>query len=529
MRKSITFISDYFIEDCFGGAEIVDKEIIEGLEENGYEVTRIRCAALTPQTLIDIANRKNKIIIGNFVTINSQAMEFIATKCQYSIMEHDHKYVQSRDVTNFKDFVVPPNMLINRKFYQNADYVYCQASSHAKAVTLNLGLKNVVNLSTSIWSDKDLAILEENCTKPKNGKTMVLGSNNPIKNTELARQVCEDNGIDYDIVGPLPYPELMSKMAEYSEVLFLPAFFESFNRFIAEAKMLGCRIRTSNKNACTSEPWFKELSGLELVNFIKDSKSKFIDNFINPPKLYEYEQPLVSIITSKFKGDEHIEAFLENITSQSVFNSCELIIVDPTPGPPCEIILDQMRIHDNIIYKKIENDPGIYGCWNIAIGLSHGKYITNANLDDRRADTHIAHHVRFLEHNEDIDLAYSEVFLTEKDFESYYANSSQGMVYPTSGFSNENMQRCLPGCMPVWRAKIHDNDVMFDASLKSAGDWEMWLRAVGNGSKFGKLPGIYGMYYMNPTGLSTNPETLKEKQIEEKSVFDKYKHIFTKS
>jgi glycosyltransferase involved in cell wall biosynthesis len=274
---------------------------------------------------------------------------------------------------------------------------------------------------------------------------------------------------------------------------------------------------------------FKELGGLDLVNYIRDSKPKFIDSFINPPKLYESEQPLVSIITSKFKGDEHIEAFLENITSQSVFASCELIIVDATPGPSCSTILEYQRKYDNIIYNKLEKDPGIYGCWNKAIKLSKGKYITNANLDDRRADTHIAHHVRFLEHNEDIDLAYSEVFLTNNDFENYYINSSKGMVYPTMDFSNVNMQRCLPGCMPVWRAKIHDNDMMFDASFKSAGDWEMWLRAIDNGSTFARIPGIYGMYYMNPTGLSTNPETQKEKQMEEKSVFDKYSHIFGRS
>lgn len=519
--KQIIFISDFFVEECFGGAEIVDKEIIEGLVKKGYNVTKVKCEKVTEQILT------SKLLISNFVRLPAHIVNFITTNCDYSIIEHDHKYIQSRNIMDFKDCVVPPNMLIHKEFYHKAKYVYCQALSHAKTVTVNLGLKNVVNLSTSIWSDEDLAIMEENCTKPKNGKTMVLGSHNPIKNTELACKVCEANKINYDVVGPLPYPELIKEMANYSEVLFLPTWFESFNRFITEAKMLGCKIKTNGNNACTSEPWFKELGGIDLVNFMKDSKSKFIDNFINPPKLYEYKQPLVSIITSKFKGDEHIEAFLENITNQSVFNSCELIIVDATPGPMCNHILEYQKKYDNIIYEKVEGeDPGIYGCWNKAIELSSGKYITNANLDDRRADTHIAHHVRFLENNKDIDLAYSEVFLTNNDFENYYRNSSKGMVYPTMDFSNVNMQRCLPGCMPVWRAKIHDNNTMFNSSFKSAGDWDMWLKAVSNGSTFEKIPGIYGMYYMNPTGLSTNLETQKQKQIEENSVYNWYKHIF---
>ena len=389
-----------------------------------------------------------------------------------------------------------------------------------------VGLNNVVNLSTSIWSDEHLDIIEKSICEKTISKTMILNSPNPIKNTNVCIQYCEANSIEYDLVGPLPYKDLMETMAKYETVLFLPGVLETYNKFIVEARMLGCKVITDDKNGCTSEPWFPKLKGIELLDFIRASKQSFIENFIQEPKVYEHTLPLVSIITSKFKGENHIEAFLENMTSQSAFSSCELIIVDATPGPPCETILEQMRIHDNIIYNKLEDDPGIYGCWNKAIELSKGKYITNANLDDRRADTHIAHHVRFLENNENIDLAYSEAFLTMNDFESYYNNTSQGRVYPIKEFSIRNMEKCLPGCMPVWRKSMHDGIGFFDSKMKMASDWEMWLRAVQNGSKFAQLPGVYGMYYMNPSGLSTNPETLRKKQIEEQSVFNTYKHIF---
>jgi glycosyl transferase, family 25 len=279
VSKSIIFIADYFVEDCFGGAELVDKVIIEGLEKNAYEVTKIKCADLNGEILSKIVNDKPNVLIGNFGQLHPQAMNIFATHCRYSIIEHDHKYLQSRNVAIYKDCLVPPNEIINREFYANAYNVFCQSDSHAKLVSKNLGIKTI-NLSTSIWSDEDLDIMEKHCSKPKNGKTMVLGSNNPIKNTKVAQSVCEANGIDYDTVGPLPYPELMSKMAEYSEVLFLPTWQESFNRFIVEAKMLGCRVKTNNRNGATSEPWFKDLSGIELINFMRDSKPKFIEALI---------------------------------------------------------------------------------------------------------------------------------------------------------------------------------------------------------------------------------------------------------
>jgi len=43
---------------------------------------------------------------------------------------------------------------------------------------------------------------------------------------------------------------------------------------------------------------------------------------------------------------------------------------------------------------------------------------------------------------------------------------------------------------------------------KSSGDMEMWLRAafVG-GAQFKMIPGVYGLYYHSPSGISTNPNS----------------------
>ena len=39
-------------------------------------------------------------------------------------------------------------------------------------------------------------------------------------------------------------------------------------------------------------------------------------------------QPVVSIITSIYNGDAYISQFLSNITTQSYFSKCELILID---------------------------------------------------------------------------------------------------------------------------------------------------------------------------------------------------------
>jgi glycosyltransferase involved in cell wall biosynthesis len=217
--------------------------------------------------------------------------------------------------------------------------------------------------------------------------------------------------------------------------------------------------------------------------------------------------PKVSIITSLYKGGEFIKGFLENIVQQTVFRYCELIIIDcNSPDNEAGVIKEYMGRHPNIIYKRLDHDPGIYGAWNMAIDISSGEYITNANVDDRRFPEHIEVHARYLMDFPDVDLVYSEGYCTEVPNEPLKVTAEKKLTRPwreQQEFSKQNMSMCLPGRCPTWRRSMHTKYGMFDKSFKVAGDYEMWLRAVRNNAKFMKIPGIYSIYYLNPEGKST--------------------------
>ena len=60
--------------------------------------------------------------------------------------------------------------------------------------------------------------------------------------------------------------------------------------------------------------------------------------------------------------------------------------VDP-PGTERdeEVIMKYVeRYPNNIIYKRLEEDPGIYDTWNLGIQMASGDFVTNINCDDRR-------------------------------------------------------------------------------------------------------------------------------------------------
>lgn len=239
-----------------------------------------------------------------------------------------------------------------------------------------------------------------------------------------------------------------------------------------------------------------------------------------------YTAPKISIITSVYKGDEFIEGFLADITRQTMFDQCELIIINAdSPGNEEPFIRRYMELYPNIVYVHLDKDPGLYAVWNMAIEMSKGEYITNANLDDRLSPDCYAAHAAVLDANPNIMLVYSNRCYTRVANETF-ENHSGGKYLPAPEFSKANMMYCLPSNNPMWRKSMHAKHGSFDTNYKYSGDWEMWLRAVEGGAIFKKIDEYYGLYYVNPKGLSTDKDTKSAREIEDTKIIERYGNIW---
>ncbi len=230
-------------------------------------------------------------------------------------------------------------------------------------------------------------------------------------------------------------------------------------------------------------------------------------------------QPRVSVIASVYKSDQFISSFLENVTQQTIFDECELILIKSNvPGDEDSVIKKYTDRYPNISYYKLSQDVGLYCIMNLGAQLAKSDLIMRANLDDVMDPRFLEVHARELENNCDIDLVYSGYSVTEKPNETCKRNSAKTVVNPDE-FSKEKMCNYLPGPQPMWRKSMHERYGFFDANLKFVGAWQMWLRAVSFGSKFKKIPGNYLLHYINPDGLfykSANSDLCK-KEIEQVS------------
>jgi GT2 family glycosyltransferase len=213
----------------------------------------------------------------------------------------------------------------------------------------------------------------------------------------------------------------------------------------------------------------------------------------------------VSVITSLYKGGKYIEAFLDNITSQSIFDRCELIIIDAdSPEGEQEVIGRYAARFPQIVNVRLPYRAPIYTAWNVAIKRARGRYLTNANVDDMRRVDSLELQAATLDNLPFVDVVYQDITYSLEPLLSYDQASEIGatsMLRPATRHSI--MEHNLPHNAPMWRRRLHNDIGLFDETLQSAADWEFWIRALMADKTFYKLNDPHVVYYANPQGVST--------------------------
>ena len=527
----ILFISDFYIDEIIGGAEICNDYLIQSLISNQIKIDKVKSINVTTK----IINNYDFYIIANYFQLSQENKEYFFKykNNNYVIYEHDHKYVSTNNPTLFPNFLIDEQYLINKNFYKNAKAVLAQSKIHSEIIQKNLLINNIVNLGSNIWDDKSLEILLNNKNNEKTIEYGILETKNKNKGMINAIEYCKKNNVSYCLIPFQNYENFIISLSKVKNLVFFPQWLETFSRVSVEAKILNCKLITNKLIGAASEEFFKFNSN-DILDYIKKINIKIVNTFIdliNNKKINYIEAinlPKVSIITSLYKGSEFIEHFLVDITRQTIFHECELIILDAnSPDNEVEIINKFCNKFKNIKYIKFDSRLNVHQTLNKGIEISNGEYITIANVDDRRTLDSLEVLRKHLFFNKNIDLVYGDCLVTSNKNEFVeLCKSNKLYEHSVMNFTKENMIKCLPGPIPMWKKSMSINNGNFNESLKYAGDWEFWLRCVKNGSIFKKVNYLVGSYYYNPNGLSTSLLNNEEKHLEERQIFIDYKEVF---
>jgi glycosyltransferase involved in cell wall biosynthesis len=212
--------------------------------------------------------------------------------------------------------------------------------------------------------------------------------------------------------------------------------------------------------------------------------------------------PLVTAIVSTFKSERFMRGCLEDLEAQTIADRLEIIVVDShSPQNERAIVEEFQKRYSNIVYIRTQERETVYGAWNRGARAARGRYLTNANTDDRHRADALEILARTLDENSDVSLAYADCLITSHENETFDTGNPIGS-YHWLEFSARDLwsQGCFAGPQPMWRREVHEEHGYFDAQMISAGDYEFWLRLAQN-RKFLHVHEVLGLYLKSPTSV----------------------------
>lgn len=225
------------------------------------------------------------------------------------------------------------------------------------------------------------------------------------------------------------------------------------------------------------------------------------------PMLGATPEIVVSAIVSTYNAERFLEGCLQNLVEQTLFAKGKLEIVVVNSGSQQNeesIVRSYQERYANIRYINTERET-IYAAWNRGVQAASGRYLVNANTDDRRRRDALECMARELDEQPNVALVYADSFATERENDEFDTAALCG-VFRWPQFDRRLLFKlCYVGPQPMWRKSLHEKYGLFDAAMRSAGDYEFWLR-ISATETFYHIPETLGLYLRSEKGIEwSNP------------------------
>jgi len=223
----------------------------------------------------------------------------------------------------------------------------------------------------------------------------------------------------------------------------------------------------------------------------------------------------VSAVVSTYNSEKFFRGCLDDLINQTLYKKGELEIVVVNSGSQQnedDIVKEYQDKYKNIKYVKTGRET-IYEAWNRGIVIAEGKYITNANTDDRHKEDALEIMANTLDEKNSIALVYADSKVTDKENEKFETAPVTGLLlWPE--FDRKNLFRiCYIGPQPMWRKKLHKKYGYFNGSYKSAGDYDFWLR-IAKHESFEHINKILGLYLLSEDSVEHVNQNISLKESE---------------
>lgn len=191
--------------------------------------------------------------------------------------------------------------------------------------------------------------------------------------------------------------------------------------------------------------------------------------------------PTVTVVIAAYNAARYISQALDSVQAQT-FSDYEVIVVNDGSNDQDEL---EQILHSHplsIIYLSQPN-RGVSAARNAAVKVAKGKFYAQLDADDQWTPEYLEVQLGILGDNPDVALVYpnATIITDESDvqLEFMQISPSEGEV----NFETLVRQQCtVMTCVTARMDAIKDAG-MFDESLRSCEDFDLWLRIIKKGGR----------------------------------------------
>ena len=182
--------------------------------------------------------------------------------------------------------------------------------------------------------------------------------------------------------------------------------------------------------------------------------------------------PLITIITPVYNGDEHLEETILSVVNQS-YKNIQYIIIDGNSTDGSKNIIK--KYSKKINHFISEKDNGMYDALTKGFSIGKGKYFAWLNSDDLYFSDAIEKAISIMEKNKFEWIVGAPSILSNKKiiFRTCYH-------YPNWIVSNGLATPCYWGFIAqestIFSKKLYDECGGLNKNLKYAGDFDLWKK-----------------------------------------------------
>ena len=206
----------------------------------------------------------------------------------------------------------------------------------------------------------------------------------------------------------------------------------------------------------------------------------------------------VSFVIPAYNAEATLAATLDSVLAQS-YGAWEAVVVDDGSQDATRRIAESYALRDVRIRVVHQPNLGESGARNTGVSHCHGEWLAFLDADDWVSPEYLQILIGALQSDPTLDAAYCHSVRVAADG-SRFADDYEGP--PGDLFTALAQRVVFPVHACLVRRTLVEQVGLFDPSLITVADWDLWLRIARAGARFGVVREVLAFYRMTPRSAS---------------------------